>query len=592
MRRTFRTKHLFILVFAIAVVMAVFPALAAAVDVANQTELFTAVTNAGTTPTTINVTTDIPIDAALIIPVGADITLTAPVGVDNAVYRVATAGPTVIVNGKLTLDGARITKGDIAGRGVAVNSGGMFHLKSGTIDQNTTTNEDGAGIFNMGTTLITGGTIQYNDAQGASGGGISNVGTLTIEGGVISGNSATYVGGGIDHWSGTLTITGGTIEYNEAENGGGISNYATMTENGGLITHNTAIERGGGIYSATTLTLNNASVTYNKAKNGGGIYFDNSGATFTFNGDTFGANEATERGGGMYGNAELVTVAGGSVVDNTAGEYGGGIYMTDVRWFEDGSSEQLFGGKLVLSAELVAGNSATGLAPTLGYGGGVFSAVSVEVINTVVEDNEGNKGGGLYISDNVQATGLISNSTFENNTARADGGAIWIRYEELASLTVEASALFADNRATGPYDRNPVDDATYAAHIFATTWSAPLTQGYNNWDISYTQGEAVPRFSVTFAPGAHGAFTGVIYIDVLRNSATPTPPTPTPAAGWKFAGWSPALAPTVTGNVVYTAQWTKIETMPPTGDGMALWAPMLFTLMGCVCISSLTRKKR
>ena len=71
-------------------------------------------------------------------------------------------------------------------------------------------------------------------------------------------------------------------------------------------------------------------------------------------------------------------------------------------------------------------------------------------------------------------------------------------------------------------------------------------------------------YTVTYNPGAHGTFTTQITSGLHYGDPTPSAPTPTGATGWTFAGWSPVPSTTVTGNAIYTAQWTQTTTPPPT----------------------------
>jgi uncharacterized repeat protein (TIGR02543 family) len=65
-------------------------------------------------------------------------------------------------------------------------------------------------------------------------------------------------------------------------------------------------------------------------------------------------------------------------------------------------------------------------------------------------------------------------------------------------------------------------------------------------------------YIVTFAPGDHGAFAVQVTLGLTAGDATPVAPTPNAASGWRFVGWSPVIAATVTGDTTYTAQWERI----------------------------------
>jgi len=86
-------------------------------------------------------------------------------------------------------------------------------------------------------------------------------------------------------------------------------------------------------------------------------------------------------------------------------------------------------------------------------------------------------------------------------------------------------------------------------------------------DVTYTAkwGEL---YTVTYTDGAKGkAFEDQVYENVLSGTKTPNfDGTPT-RKGYKFVGWEPEVAETVTENVTYTAQWEELYTVTYT-DGV------------------------
>lgn len=75
-------------------------------------------------------------------------------------------------------------------------------------------------------------------------------------------------------------------------------------------------------------------------------------------------------------------------------------------------------------------------------------------------------------------------------------------------------------------------------------------------------------YTVTYTDGAKGkAFEDQVYENVLSGTKTPNfDGTPT-RKGYKFVGWEPEVAETVTENVTYTAKWEKLYTVTYT-DGV------------------------
>ena len=89
-----------------------------------------------------------------------------------------------------------------------------------------------------------------------------------------------------------------------------------------------------------------------------------------------------------------------------------------------------------------------------------------------------------------------------------------------------------------------------------------VTQG-SIGNLSFTGVFAPIEYWVVYAPGDHGTwlvpsegatFSGLVY-------GVPTPGfalIPTGQPGWEFAGWSPAVSETITGNATYVAQWRQV----------------------------------
>ena len=72
------------------------------------------------------------------------------------------------------------------------------------------------------------------------------------------------------------------------------------------------------------------------------------------------------------------------------------------------------------------------------------------------------------------------------------------------------------------------------------------------------------RYTVTYTDGVDGeeVFADQVTSDLVSGAATPAFVGTPVRAGYTFAGWTPEVAATVTGNVTYTAQWTPNEPAP------------------------------
>ena len=79
-------------------------------------------------------------------------------------------------------------------------------------------------------------------------------------------------------------------------------------------------------------------------------------------------------------------------------------------------------------------------------------------------------------------------------------------------------------------------------------------------DATYTAKWTQNEYTVTYVPGDHGTFDSQSYNKKHYGDATPAfVGETTGEPGWTFAGWTPDVAETVTGDATYTAKWTQNE---------------------------------
>ena len=121
----------------------------------------------------------------------------------------------------------------------------------------------GGGIFSNGVATITNSTITNNSDPSGEGGGIWNLGLATVTDSTIAGNVEDQ-GGGIEN-DGVMTMAGCAIDYNTAFIGGGIGTAGGVTViTDSTIAHNSA-SIGGGIWGNSPFMLTNSTIAYNSA---------------------------------------------------------------------------------------------------------------------------------------------------------------------------------------------------------------------------------------------------------------------------------------------------------------------------------------
>ena len=319
------------------------------------------------------------------------------------------AGPTVIeLTSDIHLTGAPLTID--AGKDITLTSSGTNSFRLvGVPGTYTITVSDGAILD------LAGITVTHTSGATGRGVGVSLGGTLIMSGGEISGNTYTNYGAGVNNY-GTFIMINGKISDNTATiSDGGVYNSGNFTMFGGEISGNKA-ERSGGVGNVGNFTLAGGKISDNAVTNlGGGI--ENLFGIFTMTGGEISNNTAGNIGGGIFnyvtypfaGLYSNVTMSGGFIFNNTANE-GGGIYIDTL--FDDGFT--LFGG--------------------------------------TISNNMAIDGGGIYIDQGVVE---LFSGTISGNIASNDGGGIWVAYANLNKLFVYDGMVFANNRASVAYNRNP-----------------------------------------------------------------------------------------------------------------------------------------
>jgi uncharacterized repeat protein (TIGR02543 family) len=386
--------------------------------------------------------------------------------------------------------------------------------------------------------------IIVTHVSGVNGGGVlvNTGGVVTMDSGVIANNTAVYgssdsCGGVYVLYGGDFSLSGGMIVNNTARDGGGVYACGSFEMSGdAVVANNTAWGDGGGVYIyGNTFTMSDSSsIVYNTASNGGGVYLFFS-ASLVMSGGVIADNTATGSGGGVHIFVGSFSLSGSGVVANNTAQNGGGVYI-----FNGG-----IGGSLNLSG-VIANNTAR------------------------------SDGGGVYVDFSESLNVILSGGKVYGNVAFGNGGGIGGTGNSIAAferLFVGENVVFSDNRASVAYSRDSVHDGVYNAMVKGTVWSSPFTQGYNNYDISYTTGTLL-TYMVSVSgnystPSGAGSYLNGTSITVNAGSRS----------GYTFSGWtiteggitvSNSATATFTmpaRNVAITANWTPVTSGGDGGDG-------------------------
>ena len=257
----------------------------------------------------------------------------------------------------------------------------------------------------------------------------------------VNGNSSGRYGDGVDmggaiFWSGQNgTLMNGEFRDNNATIGGAIYYNSTASNakiSGSYFFNNTAVTNGGAIdCNASEMNLTNTFFESNYAGEYGAALCRETNATGGFGrNNNFTSNNAGIAGAALgWMGVNNITITNYIFIDNTAGEKGGAIYVSQ-------NSDNC---KIINSS--FTGNNVTGTAS--GLGGAIdFEGANGTIIGSNFTNNHAYGGGAIYVGALTGYTN-ITGATFTNNGAVNYGGAINL----IASSVTVNESNFYDNYA-------------------------------------------------------------------------------------------------------------------------------------------------
>ncbi len=316
-------------------------------------------------------------------------------------------------------------------------------------------------------------------AASAQGAGLAVAGQVLLETCVINNNTNAVHGGGIYAGAGTTLVYNCTITHNQAANGGG---GVLVTGNGLAVVSNTLIACNRALYGAGvannantasygTLDIARSRVVANtnRAWHGAGIYLRN--------------------------HSNLNSVVDCVIVSNVCGTNtsGGGIY-TDNYSGNSGNATSLFRNCLI------RGNRAPG--GSLGYGGGFYIGTGItEVLScTIVENEAGRVGGGIYIvaeaapdKARIWNTAVVANLT-NGGSAAANTADLYLPAVGLTNAFYYSCSPMLTNAAQGNITNAPVFAAPGTGDFRLAAASPGINAGTNQaWMAGATDLDGRPR---------------------------------------------------------------------------------------------------
>ena len=319
------------------------------------------------------------------------------------------------------------------GGGIYAEDSSRLSITESWIHHNLATTDDGGGVYLAGPgTFVSNSTIEYNTAED-DGGGFYAENDLIILSSTLAHNHAedsSEGGGGIFQSQGTLVISDTVVFSNTTPGyGGGVYfyRYGGLFVQNSVFTENLAQEDGGAIYTsyAVGTIIEDSAFTGNKGYIGGAIMIEEDSA-LTIERSTFSDNWATMDGGALYlYNYAPTDIRNSTFSSNHADDEGGAIY---VYW----------PGPLIEYTTIVSNTAGTS-------GGGIYSDYYAEPFSSIIA---GNSAGGsttasaadCYISEKLFSGGY---NLFGQNT-----GCEATRYDQTispGSVFVSLLEPLADN---------------------------------------------------------------------------------------------------------------------------------------------------
>lgn len=324
--------------------------------------------------------------------------------------------------------------------------------------------------------IIGGGTISGT----ATDGGallLRNNANVTMTNTTITNSRAAYRGGAVcvDSGSSFTLGRGSTITGCQAGRGGAvyvIDGSFAQTDNA-VITNCSVFENaafsacgyGGAVYVAKGIyTLQSGSVTNNSATQNGIIYIaNNSGAEFTMTKGEISGN--TCKNGTIYQAGGTMTLAGGSITDNTCTESGGGVY-------QNGGSSLLLGNTHASQDVVISGNKAVNGAGWYINGGNCLMR------GGNITGNKATKRGGGVCQSNGTLT--VNGGDITTNNAPEGGGLC----HSGGTFNFQGGGLYG-NIATGDDGGNDVYSTSKNGVMDLIAAAAMDSDKYNVWRDDY-----------------------------------------------------------------------------------------------------------
>jgi hypothetical protein len=344
----------------------------------------------------------------------------------------------------------------------------------------------------------------------------------------------------------TISALGSSSRIFDVQASTGISGISLLGGNGAGKFDN---GDGGAIYGDQSLSLSNVVISGCTTSNdgiGGGLYIDGtSGVSVTIKSSVISGNQAnTGAGGAEIFATKSVQILNTFISGNTAtnaGKYGGGLFVqisssgTGLTLSGDtivnnkggsfviggGATLEAHGAPIKLVNSIVSGNTING------EGGGLFlyqpvGMGTVSVTNTVVSNNSGTYGGGIFTRGGVKMS--FSGVSVDGNSASRRGGGLFTDGNTGTGVISVTASRFVDNRTSANGGGLAITNGA-SLSLVASTVSGNRADGggggvfiTQNGSLSISGGAVSSNFTYGVGGGIYAVSGGNVTITGARLS--------------------------------------------------------------------------
>ena len=156
--------------------------------------------------------------------------------------------------------------------------------------------------------------------------------------------------------------------------------------------------------------------------------------------------DATRKHDRGAADALFATVAQGSPTDSL---FASKMQLNANSASEDGGALYNKGGELTINNAVITVNHTPTQTILAGYGGAIYNEGVLTLTNSIVSQNQGRFGGGVFVGNSIAgARAVIDHVSFRLNTSGSLGGAVYTNIET-TTVTISNSSFSFNNAATG-----------------------------------------------------------------------------------------------------------------------------------------------